>query len=84
MRKYLFGLICIAFIFGSASTFQIQDPVESPKESASMQKEKIERVKLDMLTMQRMSWEQGTAGQALLEMGETDLVILMAKEAHLR
>lgn len=44
----------------------------------------IEKVKLAMLTRQRYPWEQGVAAQALLELGETDLVILMAQEAVLR
>ena len=44
----------------------------------------VERVKLAMLTMQRHAWEQGVAAQALLELGEEDLVILMAKEAVVR
>lgn len=47
-------------------------------------KDKIERVKRAMLAMQRASWEQGVAAQALLELGETDLVVLMAKEAIVR
>ena len=34
-----------------------------------------------MLAMQRRAWEQGTAAQALLEQGETDLVVLFAKDA---
>ncbi len=42
------------------------------------------RVKLAMLAMQRASWEQGVAAQALLELGEIDLVILMAQDAALR
>lgn len=46
--------------------------------------EKIGRVKLAMLSMQRYAWEQGVAAQALLELGEADLVILMAKDAVLR
>jgi hypothetical protein len=37
-----------------------------------------------MLAMQRDAWEQGTAAQALLEMGENDLAVLMAKEAVVR
>jgi unsaturated rhamnogalacturonyl hydrolase len=45
---------------------------------------KIERVKQALLSMQRASWEQGVAAQAFLELGEADLVILMAKEAVLR
>lgn len=44
----------------------------------------VNRVKLAMLTMQRAAWEQGVAAQALLELGEIDLVVLMAREAVLR
>jgi rhamnogalacturonyl hydrolase YesR len=44
----------------------------------------VEKVKRAMLTMQRDAWEQGVAAQALLESGEADLVILMAKEAVVR
>jgi unsaturated rhamnogalacturonyl hydrolase len=45
---------------------------------------KIEKVKRAMMSMQRYSWEQGVAAQAMLESGETDWVILMAKDAVLR
>ncbi|HNQ81433.1 MAG TPA: glycoside hydrolase family 88 protein [Candidatus Aminicenantes bacterium] len=45
---------------------------------------RTEDVKRAMLAMQRDAWEQGTAAQALLEMGETEEVILMAKEAAVR
>jgi rhamnogalacturonyl hydrolase YesR len=44
----------------------------------------IEKVKLAMLSTQRDAWEQGVAAQALLELGETDLVVLLAREAVLR
>jgi unsaturated rhamnogalacturonyl hydrolase len=44
----------------------------------------VEKVKTAMLTMQRQAWEQGVAAQALLEMGETGLVVLMAREAVIR
>ena len=44
----------------------------------------LEKVKLAMLSMQRATWEQGVAMQAMLELGESDLVVLMAKEAVLR
>lgn len=44
----------------------------------------LEKVLLAMLTMQRATWEQGVAMQALLELGEEELVILMAKDAVLR
>jgi unsaturated rhamnogalacturonyl hydrolase len=41
----------------------------------------VQKVKLAMLAMQRRAWEQGVASQALLELGEHELVILMAKDA---
>lgn len=37
-----------------------------------------------MLALQRASWEQGVAAQALLEMGEIDLATLLARDAALR
>jgi unsaturated rhamnogalacturonyl hydrolase len=43
-----------------------------------------EKVKLALLAMQRNSWEQGVAAQAFLESGDTDLALLMAKEAVTR
>ncbi|MBK8475286.1 MAG: hypothetical protein IPL39_02995 [Opitutaceae bacterium] len=42
---------------------------------------RLTKVKNAMLAMQRRAWEQGTAAQALLELGETDLVVLFAKDA---
>lgn len=47
-------------------------------------KDKIERVKTAALGMQRYDWEQGTIGQAFLEMGELDLAISFAWGAILR
>jgi len=44
----------------------------------------IEKVKIATLAMQRYSWEQGTVAQAFLELGETDIVIAMAREAAYR
>ena len=43
--------------------------------------ERIEKVKNAMLAMQRRAWEQGVAAQALLELGEHELAILLAKDA---
>ena len=42
------------------------------------------KVKRAMLSLQRATWEQGVAMQAMLEAGDSDLVILMAKDAVLR
>lgn len=44
-------------------------------------KERIHKVIRAMLAMQRRSWEQGVAAQALLELGETELAVLLAKDA---
>ncbi len=44
----------------------------------------VNRVKMAMLSMQRATWEQGVAMQAMLESGEEDMVVLMAKDAVLR
>lgn len=43
--------------------------------------EKIEKVKTALLCMQRHSWEQGTAMQGMLEIGDTTRLILMARES---
>jgi unsaturated rhamnogalacturonyl hydrolase len=45
---------------------------------------KVEKVKRALMSMQRFSWEQGVAAQALLESGDDDNVILMAKDAVVR
>lgn len=47
-------------------------------------KDRIERVKIATLGMQRYDWEQGTVAQAFLEMGEFDLAISFARGAILR
>ncbi|MBN2011194.1 glycoside hydrolase family 88 protein [candidate division KSB1 bacterium] len=46
-----------------------------------MENETVQKVMNAMLSMQRRAWEQGVAAQALLEMGETDFVVLFAKDA---
>jgi len=48
------------------------------------QRSPLDRVMRAMLSMQRYSWEQGVAAQALLEWGDLELVVLFAKEAVLR
>jgi len=46
--------------------------------------DRIARVLTATLGMQRFNWEQGTVAQALLEMGEYDLVISFARAAIMR
>ncbi|HEY5560463.1 MAG TPA: glycoside hydrolase family 88 protein [Clostridiaceae bacterium] len=46
--------------------------------------EKVEKVKLALLCMERQVWEQGIASQAFLESGDNSQVILLAKDALVR
>lgn len=41
----------------------------------------VKQVGRTLLAMQRHHWEHGTAAQAFLEAGETDLVVVMARDA---
>jgi unsaturated rhamnogalacturonyl hydrolase len=41
----------------------------------------LKKVSQVLLTMQRYSWEQGVTAQAFLELGETTIAILLAREA---
>ena len=50
----------------------------------SQDKSLTEKVKLAMLAMQRASWEQGTAIQAMIEMKDYNLLQLLVNEAILR
>lgn len=50
-------------------------------ENKMAKNETIQKVIQAMLAMQRRAWEQGVAAQALLELGETELVVLLAKNA---
>jgi rhamnogalacturonyl hydrolase YesR len=45
---------------------------------------KLDKIKLALLAMQRHSWEQGVTIQAFLEQGDEDVVIALAKEAAYR
>lgn len=53
-------------------------------EREDVRKEMLKKAALSLLAMQRHSWEQGTAMQAFLEMGEMDTVCAMAHEAVYR
>jgi len=74
-------------LFGSSiflSSFSLRShPLSSPNR-AQINDAKITKVKQAMLSMQRASWEQGVAAQACLELGDDEMVILMAKESVLR
>ncbi|MDP4093293.1 MAG: glycoside hydrolase family 88 protein [Bacillota bacterium] len=49
-----------------------------------MDKTKIEKVKMAALAMQRDSWEQGVLSQALLELGDHEGALLLARDAVVR
>jgi unsaturated rhamnogalacturonyl hydrolase len=65
-----------------------KDPVKTPgdlfKGKPMSLKDRINRVLVATIGMQRFDWEQGTVAQALLEMGEYDLVVSFARAAIMR
>ncbi|MFN8240474.1 MAG: glycoside hydrolase family 88 protein [Bacteroidales bacterium] len=61
-----------------------RDPGSMFPGNTKTREERIEKVKIAALGMQRYDWEQGTVGQALLELGELDLAISFARGAILR
>lgn len=66
---------------------EIQDKKQTGKlfvKEISGTRDRMERVKIATLGMQRYDWEQGVVAQAFLEMGETDLAISFARGAILR
>jgi unsaturated rhamnogalacturonyl hydrolase len=54
------------------------------KGKPSSLQDRIDRVLVATIGMQRYNWEQGTVAQALLEMGEYDLVVSFARAAIMR
>lgn len=72
--------------FSAGAFFAAGSPVLSSckPQNASNDKKLTDKVKTAMLSMQRASWEQGVAAQALLESGDYELTYLFAKEAVLR
>jgi len=82
-RKFLTKAVSTGVMAGSSLLLFPERAAAENAPRAKMSPE-TEKVKLAMLTMQRLAWEQGVAAQALLEMGETELVILMAREAVIR
>jgi len=63
---------------------EVKEPGSLFKGKAISVDDRIERVKIATLGMQRYDWEQGTVAQAFLEMGELDLAISLARGAILR
>jgi len=80
------GMIGSAAVAGNLSS-EKKEPIKSGKlftREISGTKDRLERVKIATLGMQRYDWEQGVVAQAFLEMGELDLAISLARGAVLR
>ena len=81
-KPVLILLLISLLFFLSQNVIQAMPLSNSQKAQNKMEKNKtIQKVINAMLAMQRRAWEQGVAAQALLELGETELVILFAKDA---
>lgn len=83
-RNFLSSLPAAGLTIAGSEAFGDGRPRRTANPSSFRSKSTLEKVQLAMLSMQRATWEQGVAMQALLELGETELVILMAKDAVLR
>jgi rhamnogalacturonyl hydrolase YesR len=70
-----------AALAGSALTFARSAAAGDAQAASATGAELLQRVERAMLAMQRRAWEQGVAAQALLELGESELVVLLAKDA---
>jgi unsaturated rhamnogalacturonyl hydrolase len=82
-----FGLAGTSLLAGCTSAGEKEDSGKQGtlfKGKPVTVEDRIERVKVAALGMQRYDWEQGTVGQALMEMGESDLAISFARGAILR
>jgi unsaturated rhamnogalacturonyl hydrolase len=81
-RRFLKQGLAAGTAAGAALTFK-PAAAAGARAAASDLEATCAKVKLVMLSMQRQAWEQGVAAQALLEGGDRELVILMAREAVL-
>ena len=71
-------------IAGAAPSLAAQALNPSPSFPFREKDPLLAKVMRAMLTMQRDAWEQGVAAQAFLELGEKEIVVLMAREAVVR
>jgi len=82
-REYLLASALSTSSLLFAPLFPLSRKVNRISKS-KLHNQKIDKVKQAMLSMQRASWEQGVAAQAFLELGENEMVYLLAQEAVLR
>ena len=80
-RSFLSSISLAGLTFGLPVN-NLAEKFLEPK--SALNKNRLQKVKMAMLSLQRATWEQGVAMQAMLELGEEELVILMAKDAVLR
>jgi unsaturated rhamnogalacturonyl hydrolase len=85
------GGLTVGMIGISAVSNNFTPDIQEQKKSGSLftseisgVKDRIDRVKMATLGMQRYDWEQGVVAQAFFEMGELDLAISLARGAILR
>jgi len=92
-RSFLKNAGSLSVGIAGAAAISANYPLNAPEKKASGKlfvneisglKDRMERVKIATLGMQRYDWEQGVVAQAFLEMGELDLAISMARGAILR
>jgi len=83
-RDFLVSLPITGLSFGATGALLASDAQATAAPAAAPGRPAVEKAKTAMLSMQRATWEQGVAMQAMLELGEADLVILMARDAVLR
>lgn len=79
-RGHIIVILCLVLILSPYLTLAKLTYLQK-KDITVQQNERIQKVIKAMLAMQRRAWEQGVASQALLELGEIDLMILLAKDA---
>jgi unsaturated rhamnogalacturonyl hydrolase len=81
-KHLFFGLSFLAFLFLFPGNLKgVNHQEQKNNNIITEQNDTVQKTIDAMLSMQRRAWEQGVAAQALLELGKTDLVILLAKDA---
>lgn len=83
-EKFLLSLPLSGLAIGLPGILSAKNLIHSENDKSFSEMNTLDKVKAAMFTMQRATWEQGVAMQAMLELGEEELVILMAKDAVLR
>jgi unsaturated rhamnogalacturonyl hydrolase len=78
LNPLLSGLCAATLILSEGNTAATAVPRETKKVADGAVVQKVTRA---MLAMQRRAWEQGVASQALLESGQDEWVVLLAKDA---